>query len=83
MITIYGHSRCSWCVKAKAVVETYGLKYVWKDTDIQENINDLKIKFPNVKSVPQIWWDERHIGGYDQLTSEIENTLGNYGQDKF
>lgn len=82
MITIYGHARCGWCVKAKALAERYSLKYEWKDTDIQENLNDLRLKFPNVKTVPQIWWDDRHIGGYDQFTSEIENTLGNYGQDR-
>lgn len=82
MITIYGHARCGWCVKAKKLAEQYHLKYEWKDTDMSENLNDLKKKFPNVKTVPQIWWDDRHIGGYEQFSSEIENTLGNYGQEK-
>jgi glutaredoxin len=83
MITIYGHQRCVWCTKAKQLAEQYQLSYDWKDTDVMENLNDLKQKFPNVKTVPQVWWDERHIGGYEQFSSEIENTLGNYGQDKF
>jgi glutaredoxin len=82
MITIYGHTRCGWCVKAKALADRYNLEYQWKDTDNQENLNELKTMFPNVRTVPQIWWDQRHIGGYEQFTSEIENTLGNYGQDK-
>lgn len=83
MITIYGHQRCIWCTKAKQLAEQYHLQYTWKDTDVMENLNELKLKFPNVKTVPQIWWDNRHIGGYEQLSTEIENTLGNYGQDKF
>lgn len=83
MITIYGHSRCGWCTKAKALAEQYQLPYQWKDTDVMENLNDLKKRFPNVKTVPQIWWDERYIGGYEQFTTEIENTVGNYGQDRF
>lgn len=82
MITIYGHARCGWCVKAKALADQYKLKYEWRDTDVPENLNDLKQRYPNVKTVPQIWWDERHIGGYDQFSSEVENTLGNYGQDR-
>jgi glutaredoxin len=42
MITIYGHSRCGWCTKAKKLAESYNLEYNYKDTDIQENLNDLK-----------------------------------------
>lgn len=83
MITIYGHARCGWCTKAKGLAEQYGLKYVWKDTDDFKTLNDLKTILPSVRTVPQIWWDERHIGGYEDLVQEIENTLGNYGQDKF
>lgn len=83
MITIYGHQRCSWCTKAKTLAERYGLKYVWKDTDDEANINELKLKFPAVKTVPQIWWDDRYIGGYDRFSTEIENTIGNYGQERF
>jgi glutaredoxin 1 len=82
MITIYGHARCGWCIKAKGLAERYRLKYVWKDTDNVENMNNLKTLLPSVKTVPQIWWDDRYIGGYEQFSSEIENTLGNYGQDK-
>lgn len=78
MITIYGHARCGWCVRAKNLAAKHKLEYEWKDTDDQENLNNLKIKLPNVKTVPQIWWDEKHIGGYEQFASEIEKLLGNH-----
>lgn len=83
MITIYGHSRCGWCTKAKNLAAQYNLKYEWKDTDNQDILNDLKMKLPAVETVPQIWWDDRYIGGYDLFAVEVENTIGNYGQDKF
>lgn len=83
MITIYGHTRCGWCTKAKNLAEQYGLEYQWKDTDDQENLNQLKKDLPSVKTVPQIWWDNRYIGGYDKFSAEVENTLGNYGQGTF
>lgn len=83
MITIYGHQRCGWCKKAKALAEQYGLKYEWLDTDNQEILNTLKTALPNAKTVPQIWWGDKHIGGYENFAAEVENTLGNYGQGNF
>lgn len=83
MITIYGHDRCGWCKKAKDVATMYSLPYEWKNTDTHENINELKMRLPDVKSVPQIWWDHRYIGGYSELVSEIENTIGGHGEQKF
>lgn len=83
MITIYGHQRCGWCKKAKALAERYNLKYEWLDTDNPEILSQLKNAVPNAKTVPQIFWGDRHVGGYDSFASEIENTLGNYGQDHF
>jgi glutaredoxin len=83
MLIIYGHELCGWCRKAKSLADQYSIKYEYRDTDIPENLNQLKKDLPNVKTVPQIWWHGRHIGGYENFASEIENTMGNYGQGKF
>lgn len=83
MITIYGHPRCGWCIRAKRLAERYQLTYTWKDTDDSDNLAELKAKLPDTKTVPQIWWDDRYIGGYEQLASEIENTIGGFGDQKF
>ncbi len=83
MITIYGNNRCGWCKKAKKLAETYGLQHQWKDTDVEENLNTMKTLFPNARTVPQIWWDDRHIGGYEDFAAEIENTIGGHGEQKF
>lgn len=80
MITIYGKSGCGYCTKAKDIALQYNLKYEYLDVGITDNMFDLKLKLPDVTSVPQIWWDNRHIGGYRDLVAEIENTTGNYGQ---
>ena len=83
MITIYGHNRCGWCKKAKKLAESYSLPHQWKDTDDQEILNELKMKLPDVKTVPQIWWYDRHVGGYHEFASEVENTVGGHGEQKF
>lgn len=82
MIVIYGHERCIWCKKAKKLAEQYELPFEYRDTDKDENINQLKIDLPEARSVPQIWWNGKHIGGYEDFATEIENTR-NFGQDRF
>jgi glutaredoxin len=82
MITIYGHERCGYCIRSKRLAERYNLKFVWKDTDDDSVLNELKTAIPDVKTVPQIWWDYRHIVGYEDFAHEIENTLGGFGEQK-
>jgi glutaredoxin len=82
MITIYGNSRCGWCIRSKKLAERYDLKYEWKDTDEDHNLNEMKILLPDVKTIPQIWWHGRYVGGYEDFADEIENTIGGYGDQK-
>ena len=83
MIVIYGHQRCGYCKRAKKLAEQYHLKYEWRDTDEEDTLNQMKIMLPNAKTVPQIWIYGKHIGGYEDLVTELENTMGNYGQERF
>lgn len=83
MIKIYGKPSCAWCVKAKRLAERYNLKYEYIDVQYTEQFNELKEKLPDAKTVPQIWWDDRHIGGYENFAMEIENTIGGFGEGKF
>lgn len=83
MIAIYGHNRCAWCKRAKQLAERYELKYEWRDTDDATHMSQLKTMLPDVRTVPQIWWHDRHIGGYEDFAKEVENTAGNYGQELF
>lgn len=82
MITIYGKNNCAYCQKAKQICRDYRLSFTYYPIDDQ---NEFFLKFmelfPNAKTVPQILWDDKPIGGYNELTVEIENLgLGNYGQ---
>lgn len=83
MLTIYGKNSCSWCEKAKELAESRNIQYEYLnvDEDPQHLITLHEIK-PDAKSVPQIWWHGRYIGGYNNLIEEIENTIGGYGDGK-
>ena len=83
-IKIYGKANCPWCDRAKDLASRYGFEYEYFDIGRKQYYDELKEAFPDLKTVPQIFWYGKHIGGYNDFASEIENTLGsNFGQDLF
>jgi len=82
MITIYGNSVCMWCEKAKDLAERYGLEFEYRNVDEDRYMNEFKINFPSARTIPQIKWGNRYIGGYGEFAEEVENTLGGYGDGK-
>ena len=71
MITIYGKPRCPFCDRAKALCEQKGLDYEYKMLDADFTAEELFEKVPNARTFPQIWIDEKHVGGYDQFKDEV------------
>ena len=47
----------------------------------QNNKASLMERFPNAKTVPQIWINDKHIGGYDDLMKWLENRPGRWWHD--
>ena len=68
-ITVYSKPACGYCDKAKALLTrlgyTYTEKVVTKDISLEELFNELG---KQVRTIPQIVIDEKHIGGYNELT---------------
>lgn len=87
MIKIYGTKNCAYCHKAKQLCREMKLNFVYTPIDessFPEYFDEFKELFPEAKTVPQILWDGKHIGGYTELVNEIENlNIGNYGQGEF
>jgi glutaredoxin len=76
MITIYGKTNCGFCTKAKDLVESKKFKYEYKDVGISQAVLDelqTRVSTP-VRSVPQIFIRDKHIGGYSDLIRYIEET---------
>lgn len=77
MVIIYGTDNCPYCKYAVAMAQSYNLKYEYRNAhDWRETFQE---QFPNARTVPQIVWDDRHIGGYTEFAEEVENTIGGYG----
>lgn len=83
MITIYGTTACKWCKAAVTLAEALGLQHEYRNMDMNEQFYlELKTLKPDFKTVPQIWWDNRYVGGYSDFATEIENTAGGFGDGK-
>ena len=75
MIEIYGTDSCVFCDKAKELLETYNKEYTYIDvTETEDTTAAFFKKFPNVRTVPQIEWEGKHIGGYTELERWLNHT---------
>ena len=64
---------CGYCDAAKEEFKSRGWKYTSHNIKHADNYINLKEQLPNVKTVPQIWIDGNHIGGYDKLKEWLNN----------
>ena len=66
-IVIYTQDMCGYCVAAKEEFESREWDYTTYNIKHADTYDNLKELLPDVKTVPQIWIDGKHIGGYDEL----------------
>lgn len=65
---IYSTKICPYCVRAKMLLEKRDIKYIeYKVDEDSEKYMEMLELSGGRQSVPQIFLDEKHIGGYDDL----------------
>ena len=67
-VEIYTKDQCIWCDRAKGLLNAYSINFVEFDLSNDEE----RLKFyenigNNVKTVPQVFIDDKRIGGYQDL----------------
>ena len=73
-ILIYSSLICPYCIAAKRIFEKQKLKYteILIDNNLKEKEKMISLSGGRV-TVPQIFFDDDHIGGYDDLSRLIED----------
>ena len=72
-IVIYTWSTCPYCINAKDLLEKNNMKYTEKEVvKNQKYLQEMKKKTGET-SVPQIFINGKHIGGFSQLQTYLEN----------
>ncbi|MFC1495606.1 glutaredoxin 3 [Thermodesulfobacteriota bacterium] len=77
MVIIYTTQNCPYCVKAKKLLEKKGVKYEEFRVDLNpELITEVIEKSGGLRTVPQIFIGDHHVGGCDELYAlEEQNRL--------
>tara|TARA_B100000902_G_scaffold381250_1_gene417522 strand:- start:182 stop:400 length:219 start_codon:yes stop_codon:yes gene_type:complete len=66
MYKVYGSTICLYCDKAENLLKTKDLPFEKIYVDQDEDAKDYIVK-QGFRTVPQIWLDDKWIGGYDDL----------------
>ena len=67
-ITMYTGPMCNFCEAAKRLFSRNNLKYQEIDISMKDGLKDEMIKKANGKrTIPQIFFDDLHVGGYQEL----------------
>ncbi|MBM68200.1 MAG: glutaredoxin [Haliea sp.] len=71
MFRVYGKSNCPYCVKAVSLLQGDSIEYEYYDISGNKELID-NFKSQGFTTVPQIWFNDEHIGGYDDLVKFID-----------
>lgn len=66
-IEIWGRERCRFCTLAKQLCDTLQLAYEYIEIDTPERAAAFQEKTGGASTVPQVFVDGEHIGGYVQF----------------
>ena len=68
MITVFTGPMCNFCDAAKRLLSRNDLKYKEIDISSKDGLREEMIKKSNGRrTIPQIFFDDQHIGGYQEL----------------
>ena len=73
-ITMYSGPLCNFCEAAKRLLLRNNLEFKEIDISSKDGLRDEMIKKANGKrTIPQIFFDDYHVGGYTELRSLEKN----------
>jgi len=68
-IELYTSANCAYCVAAKNLLKSRGLDYAEIRVDLDAARRDEMLTRAQRRTVPQIFVNDRHVGGYDDLVA--------------
>jgi len=72
-VEIFTGPDCSYCRSAKALLVQHGLPFDERDVSEPDVLDEFRQRLPRQKSIPQIFFDGEHIGGYEDLRLKLDS----------
>lgn len=66
-VELYGYDSCPYCKKARALLESKNVSYTYYNVSTNSDRYTEMLDRSGLKTVPQIFIDNVHIGGNDKL----------------
>ena len=76
---VWSKDNCTFCDQAKALLEQRNIAYEERKIGHGYTREDLLEAVPSARTVPQIFVNNNHVGGFTELRKYIEETAGGYG----
>jgi glutaredoxin 3 len=67
---------CPYCVAAKQLLVKRNIPFVERDITRRDHWDEIKSRVPGFRTVPQVFLDGQHIGGFDDLTVHFKRQAG-------
>jgi glutaredoxin 3 len=68
-VVVYSQPFCAYCSAAKRLLDRKGVEYTEIDVMLDPGKRAEMIERSGRQTVPQIFFGERHIGGFDELNA--------------
>jgi len=68
-VVVYSQPFCGYCSAAKRLLKEKGAEFAEVDVMMEAGRRDEMIERSGRRTVPQIFIDGRHVGGYDDLSA--------------
>ena len=72
MNVIYTTATCPWCQRAKVLMDKHGIAFEEIDVSTDQQLQQEMIERSKRMTVPQIFFGDEHVGGYEDLVKRLE-----------
>ena len=69
---VWSKDGCSHCVQAKALLESKGIKFEERNVSKDWTREQLLAAVPTARTLPQIFLDDKLIGGFTELRKHLQ-----------
>lgn len=68
---VWSKDMCPYCVQAKKLLELKGIEYEERNINKDWTKEQLLEAVPTARTLPQIFLDEEHVGGFQELKQRL------------
>jgi glutaredoxin 3 len=68
---VWSKDQCPYCVQAKALLESKGIEYEERNVSKDWTKTQLLEAVPTARTLPQIFLDDKLVGGFNELRAHL------------